>query len=62
MAAVTLTKGVGPHELIPGKCEIFVLIIVVIQQLANVLLSSQNLYIPRHKVLMQSISWCATVK
>ena len=44
VAAVTLAKGIGPHELVPVECEVLVLIIIVIQQLPEVLLPSQNLY------------------
>ena len=62
MAAVTLTKGIWPHELIPVKCKVFVLLlIIVIQQLPKVLLTSQNLCMSCLKALME-ISWCSTVK
>ena len=60
-AAVTLTKRIGPHELIPVKCEVFVLIVVVIQQLPNVLLSPQNLCMSCLTVLMQNTFWCIAV-
>lgn len=62
MAAVTLTERIGPHELIPVKGEVFVLIIVVIQQLSNVLLSSQDLCMSCLKVLVQNTLWCTAVE
>ena len=61
MAAATLAKWIGPHELIPVKCKVFVLIIIVVQQLPKVLLSPQNLCGSRHKVLMHR-SWCPLSK
>ena len=62
MAAVTLTKRIGPHELIPVECEVFVLIIIVIQQLPEILLSPQNLCIPHISTLINITLMCATVK
>ena len=62
VAAATLTEWIGPHELIPVKCEVFVLIIIVVQQLPEVLLSPQNLCIPHISALFKITPRCATVK